>query len=100
MKQLIQTYLQYSKRIAVFGIAQWAIIAVLSVAIAYFSTFLCIHISETTTDLLKTVITSSSTIAITISGGYYAHSAYDNRLKQNTNLTSESVESENSSGNG
>lgn len=81
MKKILQTYLQYSKRIVIFGIIQWAIISGFIVLTTYILAFLSINISEIISDLLKNVISSSATLAVTIVGGYYAHSAYDNTLK-------------------
>lgn len=100
MKQIIQTYLQYSKRIAIFGIVQWAVISVLAIIIASLHTFLPVSANETTADLLKTIVTSSSTVAITISGGYFAHSAYDNKLKQTIPASSSAETAQETTSNG
>lgn len=91
MKQILQKYLQYSKRIAIFGITQWAIVAILVIAIAYISTFINFHIEDTVSSLLKNIITSSSTLAVAISSGYYAHSAYDKTLNKPTETTNNST---------
>lgn len=82
MKNVLQTYLQYSKRIAIFGIVQWAVAAVIVAAIVCIAVFTHNVLYENEAMILKNIITSSSALAMAISGGYYAHSAYDNNLKQ------------------
>ena len=82
MKKILQGYLQYSKRIAIFGIAQWAILAILIIAFSYIAAFAQIYIEESVSSLLKNIVTSSSALAVAISSGYFAHSAYDKTLNQ------------------
>ena len=78
---ILQNYLQYSKRIAIFGIAQWAVLALLACIFAMISVFVETFPYESASPIINNVITCSSTLAIAICGGYYAHSAYDNTLK-------------------
>ena len=98
MKKILQTYIQYSKRIAIFGIVQWAVLSVLIIGVVCLSVFTSIEMQETVSSLLKNIITSSSALAIAISSGYFAHSAYDNTLKQRVNTFS--AVSEEDDGNG
>lgn len=84
---LMHKYLQYSKRIAIFGIAQWTAIAIVVLAFMGALMFTGTVVDEPIASVLKSMITSSSTIAIAVSGGYYAHSAYDNTLKQKVENT-------------
>lgn len=84
---LMHKYLQYSKRIAIFGIAQWTAIAIIVLAFMGVLMFTGALIDDPIASVLKSMITSSSTIAIAVSGGYYAHSAYDNTLKKKVENT-------------
>lgn len=79
---LASKYLQYSKRIAVFGIVQWAILACASLVFVLLSAHLGIFVDEFVTRVVNNVITCSSALAVAICSGYYAHSAYDNSLKR------------------
>lgn len=81
---LAQNYLQYSKRIAIFGIAQWAAIALLTFLLVAVSVVLDRELYSGASDILDNVVACSSTLAVAISTGYYAHSAYDNTLKSKT----------------
>lgn len=81
---LARDYLQYSKRIAIFGVAQWAILAFLVFLLAFLSIFIEQISYESISGIINNVIACSSTLAIGICGGYYAHSAYDNKLKSET----------------
>jgi hypothetical protein len=51
---------------------------------------------------INNIVTCSSALAIAICSGYYAHSAYDNNLKQKmSNMLSESIDNDvDESGNG
>lgn len=100
----LQKYLQYSKRIAIFGIAQWAILALASLMLVLLSSKFNIFVDEWTSRVINNIVTCSSALSVAICSGYYAHSAYDNSLKQKVssailgNISQE--EEENSSGNG
>ena len=83
---LIHYYLQYSKRIAIFGIAQWAVVAILAVSIVWIMGWLEIYLADTLAALANNIVTSSSALAIATSGGYYAHSAYDKKLQKRVEL--------------
>lgn len=85
--KILQNYLQYSKRIAIFGIAQWAVLALLAFLLAALSICIDTIAYESISTIINNVITCSSTLAIAISGGYYAHSAYDNALKNKADET-------------
>lgn len=100
MKKLLQTYLQYSKRIAIFGIIQWSVAATLVILISSLAMLFSFHLEESVSSLLKNIVTSSSALAIATSGGYYAHSAYDNALKKKVTDSFEHAETETSSENG
>ena len=75
-------YLQYSKRIAIFGIAQWAVLACVALIMVALPYRLGFYVDEFIVRVINNVITCSSALAIAICGGYYAHSAYDNSLKR------------------
>lgn len=77
----LQKYLQYSKRIAIFGIAQWAVLALVSLLAVLLSNMVGIVIDDFAVRVINNVVTCSSALAIAICSGYYAHSAYDNSLK-------------------
>lgn len=78
---VLSKYLQYSKRIAVFGIAQWAVLAGASLAVVLLSSSLGVYVNDFVVRVVNNVVTCSSALAIAICSGYYAHSAYDNSLK-------------------
>ena len=82
MQSLLSHYLQYSKRIALFGIIQWAIIALTSLIIVLLSHVFGAIIDEFSVRIINNIVTCSSALAVAICGGYYAHSAHDNTLKQ------------------
>ena len=79
---VISKYLQYSKRIAVFGIAQWAVLACASLIAMLLFAHLGIHVDEFVMRVVNNIVTCSSALAVAICSGYYAHSAYDNSLKK------------------
>lgn len=78
---LLQRYLQYSKRIAIFGVLQWAVVAFISLILVLLSSKIDLIIDEWVVRIVNNIVTSSSALAIAICSGYYAHSAYDNNLK-------------------
>lgn len=86
---VISKYLQYSKRIAVFGIAQWAVLACASLIIVLLFAHLGIQIDEFVVRVVNNVVTCSSALAVAICSGYYAHSAHDNSLKKKIESTLE-----------
>lgn len=101
MQNVLHKYLQYSKRIAIFGIAQWAVLAALSLVIVIMFTGLDISIEEWVARVVNNVVTCSSALAIAICSGYYAHSAYDNNLKNKlAGLNIDGLPEEQSPGNG
>lgn len=79
---LAEKYLQYSKRIAIFGICQWAFIATIALIITLLASKLGVYFDEWTMRAVNNIVTCSSALSIAICSGYYAHSAYDNNLKQ------------------
>lgn len=79
---LLQKYIQYSKRIVIFGIAQWAVIALASLVLVLLSSHFGVYVDEWTAKVVNNIVTCSSALAVAICSGYYAHSAYDNSLKQ------------------
>ena len=81
-EDLIGKYMRYSKRIAVFGIAQWALIAGVCLVFIWVMGSIDNKVTETLISLANSIITSSSAIAIATSSGYYAHSAYDKKLQK------------------
>jgi len=78
----IQKYLQYSKRIALFGIIQWGIVAIVSLLLVLLSAYLDLFVDEWAARVVNNIVTCSSALAVAICSGYFAHSAYDNNLKQ------------------
>jgi hypothetical protein len=95
---VLHKYLQYSKRIAIFGILQWSIIAMSALIFVLLAEHFNVVIDEWTSRVINNAVTCSSALAIAIASGYYAHSAYDNTLKQKVanafNVTDEEVSSE------
>lgn len=81
-EDLLGKYMRYSKRIAVFGIAQWALIAGTCLVFIWVMGSIENNVTETLISLATNIITSSSAIAIATSSGYYAHSAYDKKLQK------------------
>lgn len=100
MGNIIQRYLQYSKRIAIFGIAQWGVLALASLLAVLLSDAAGIMIDEFAVRVINNVVTCSSALAIAICSGYYAHSAYDNNLKQRVAAAFNQSVDEVSDGNG
>lgn len=84
---LLGNYLRYSKRIAIFGIVQWAIIAGICLVFIWVMGSIDNKLTETLISLANNIITSSSAIAIATSSGYYAHSAYDKKLNKKVEKT-------------
>ena len=82
MQTTVHKYLQYSKRIAIFGIIQWSVIAFISLILVLLSNVFNIVVDEFAVRIVNNIVTCSSTLAVAICSGYYAHSAYDNNLKQ------------------
>jgi len=78
--------MRYSKRIAVFGIVQWAIIAAVCIVFVWVMGSTENNLTETLMSLANNIIVNSSAIAIATSSGYYAHSAYDEKLKKKVEL--------------
>ena len=100
-QSLLGRYLQYSKRIALFGIVQWAVLAIAVLVIVSMSHTLGIVVDEFAVRVINNIITCSSALAIAICSGYYAHSAYDNGLKQKVAyVLSDNVVASEDSGNG
>lgn len=99
---ILQKYLQYSKRIAIFGITQWAVIAMVALVMSLFSTRLDLFLDEWIMRTVNNIVTCSSALAIAICSGYYAHSAHDNslKLKIDNALNAEVTEDSPESGNG
>ena len=81
INNVLHKYLQYSKRIAIFGIVQWAVLAFLAMATVGLAKSIDITLDEYAMRIVNNIITCSSALAIAICSGYYAHSAYDNNLK-------------------
>lgn len=86
-EDLLGKYMRYSKRIAVFGIAQWALIAGTCLVFIWVMGSIENNVTETLISLATNIITSSSAIAIATSSGYYAHSAYDKKLQKKVEKT-------------
>ena len=82
MNTFAHKYLQYSKRIAIFGITQWAVLACAALMMLALPYRLGFYVDEFAVRIINNVITCSSALAIAICSGYYAHSAYDNGLKR------------------
>ena len=97
---IIQRYLQYSKRIAIFGIAQWGVLALASLLAVLLPNAAGIVIDEFAVRVINNVVTCSSALAIAICSGYYAHSAYDNNLKQRVAFAFDQSDDEAADGNG
>jgi len=101
-QSLLSRYLQYSKRIALFGIIQWAVIALVSLIIVLLSHVFGSIIDEFAVRIVNNIVTCSSALAIAICGGYYAHSAHDNSLKQKVSsaINGDLISSDVDAGNG
>ena len=101
MQSLLGRYLHYSKRIALFGIIQWAVLALAALSIVFLSHILGVIVDDFVVRIINNVVTCSSALAVAICSGYYAHSAYDNSLKQKVAYTlSDDIVSDSESGNG
>ena len=81
-KTIAHWYLQYSKRIAIFGIVQWAVVAVVVLTFGWFCSAAECQLTDMIVTMINNVTTSSSVLAVATTSGYYAHSAYDKKLKK------------------
>ena len=95
-EHVIVKWLQYSKRIAIVGLAQWCIVAAISLSYVGISMLLKIQMDDYVVSVIKGAISSSSTIAISTSSAYYLHSVADKYIQKTKAITSlESDESSN-----
>jgi len=101
-QNILGRYLQYSKRIAIFGIAQWAVLALASLIILLTQGMFGINVDDYAVRVINNIVTCSSALAVAICSGYYAHSAYDNNLKQRVSdaLANQSEDTDAETGNG
>lgn len=100
---LLQNYIQYSKRIVIFGIVQWAMIAIAALVLVLLSSRFDVYVDEWTAKVVNNIVTCSSALAVAICSGYYAHSAYDNSLKQKVSaaiIGDDTLDASDESGNG
>lgn len=81
-----KTYLRYSKRIIVVSLFTWIGIVIAILAFLAAVGMGRLFLDESMASVLKTTLTSSSTVTITLGCAYYVHSLIDkdgqNKLKQ------------------
>lgn len=102
-KNIIQKYIQYSKKITLFGMIQWCVLALLSLAIVITDNILFHGLNEYETEVIKSVITWSAAVAFISVSTYEANSAIEKVVKQKIEnmITGTQVDvSEEESGNG
>ena len=92
---LVKTYMRYSKRIVVFGIIQWSVIAGTCLLIAVFPS---IPMTTSLAEVLKHAMTCASTIAVTLSSGYFLHSGWEESLKKKMESALQPIADTNSNG--
>lgn len=89
---LLHRWLRYSKRIALVGLVQWIIVAAIAFGVVFITMCFDIQLDDYNSSIVRNVVTASSGLAVTTSGGYYAHSAYEKKLEQATALELENDE--------
>lgn len=91
---LIKTYMRYSKRVVIFGMVSWIGIAAAVLGLLYWLSIGGYSIDEYVASVLRTVLSSSSGVAIITIGSYMAHSSIDNflNIKQKINQITSSNE--------
>ena len=94
---LLHKWLRYSKRIAMIGIIQWLVIAMITLIIVIITMFFGVSLDEYTTPVMKNTLTASSCIAVSTASAYYAHSAYEKKIEQmiNSSINYTDTEDEN-----
>ncbi len=100
---ILKMVLRYSKRIAIFGVIQWICIAlIIAVYMGIAMNVPEAIIDENVASILKSLISSSSSLAIAISLAYFGHSLGDDIInKHNGNIVFPNVDNQsNSDGNG
>ena len=78
---VVVNWLRYSKRIAVAGIIQWAVIALIVLAYVGISIFTKQPISSQIVEIVKQTVSSAATLAVSTTSAYYLHSAAEKYLK-------------------
>ena len=81
----VQRYIQYSKKITLFGMIQWCVIAVSALAIAVVSMTAIGALNEYSVDVVKTVVIWAATVAFVSVGSYEINSAIEKSVKAKMN---------------
>lgn len=79
----VQKYIQYSKKITLFGMIQWCVFGLLALSIAVVSAMRFGTLDEYSMGITKTVVTWSATVAFVGVGSYEINSAIEKYVKQN-----------------
>lgn len=83
---IVQTYMRYSKRVVIFGMTSWVVIAGVVLGLLYWLSIGGYSIDEYVASVLRTVLSSSSGVAIASIGTYMAHSAGENWINAQKKL--------------
>ena len=88
---LVQRYIQYSKKITLFGMIQWCVLALFALGIALLGVFRSGMLDEFSMGITKTVVVWSATVAFVSVSSYEMNSAVEKVVKQNvlTSITEE-----------
>ena len=79
---LVQRYIQYSKKITLFGMIQWCVIAMLALCIAVLGALKIGTLDEYSMGIAKTVVVWSATVAFISVGSYEVNSAIEKAVRQ------------------
>ena len=80
-QNFLQRYVQYSKKITLFGMVQWCVLALLSLGIVIFSMTSLGALDEYGMGIVKTVVVWAATVAFVSVGSYEANSAIEKAVK-------------------
>lgn len=79
---LVQKYIQYSKKITLFGMIQWCVLALIAMCISIFGSTKLAALDEYTMGVVKTVVVWSATVAFISVSSYEVNSAVEKAVKQ------------------
>jgi len=95
---IIKTYLRYSKRVVLTSMFSWIGIAAAVIGLLYWLSLSDKSLDEYVASTLRTVLSSSSGVAIAGIGSYMIHSSFENfinmkqKIKQLTQDENEEIE--------
>jgi len=84
-ESFVQRYVQYSKKITLFGMIQWCVLALMALGIAVFSMTAIGTLNEYSMGVVKTVVIWAATVAFVSVGSYEANSAIEKSVRAKVN---------------